>query len=228
MAKTLAQEEFDIKHANEVELAKRELTRRALDTIRVYNPLKTTFAFMYDRYWHRIPPESYKDLDRYLAIHFFKKICDYMIGQQIMVKGEELKKVREAQMGHQFLDHYEENVEVWDKTPKLDDPDLIEQIKRVVLIGVVEEYGMDEPEPDLRVPDAALDYRPLHEQIFSTIDNKIAPDEPVAPQAPEEVLVAPQEAPQEPPKRTIKPIENVPTPKAQPKESLEKEATLNG
>lgn len=225
MAKTLAQEEFEIKHANEVELAKRELTRRALDTIRVYNPLDHTFSFMYDRYWHRIPAKSYKDLDRYLAVHFFKKICDFMIGQQIMVQGDELKKVREKQMGHQFLDHYEENVEVWDKTPKLDDPDLIDQIKKVVLIGVVEEYGMDEPEPEDRVPEAALDYRPLHEQIFATIDNKIAPDEPTAPQEPIVVAPAIEDEPEVP--RVVKPLEDVPNPKLQPKESLEKEATLN-
>lgn len=225
MAKTLQQEEFDIKHANEVELAKRELTRRALDTIRVYNPLNHTFSFMYDRYWHRIPAKSYKDLDRYLAIHFFKKICDKMIGDQIMVQGEELKKVREAQMGHQFLDHYEENVQIWDKTPKLDDPDLIEQIKKVVLIGLVEEYGMDEPEPEERVADAALDYRPLHEQIFSTIDNKIAPEMPTEPREPIVAPIASKKEPEVP--KVIKPLENVPSPKSQPKESLEKEATLN-
>ena len=33
MVKSLAQEQFDIKHANEMEIAKRELARRALDTI---------------------------------------------------------------------------------------------------------------------------------------------------------------------------------------------------
>lgn len=244
MAKSLQQEEFDIKHANEVELAKRELARRALDTIRVYNPLDHTFAFMYDRYWHRIPAKSYKDLDRFLAIHFFKKICDFMIGQQIMTKGEELKALREKQLGKQYTDKYEENLQIWDRTPKLNDPELIEQIKAVVLVGVVEEYGADEPEPEQRIPDAPLDYRPMHERIFDSIDNKIVSTEtPSVPlnrpidQPRVEVPLQPEKTIVEPPtgqepvanaKRIIKPLENVLDPKTQPKESLEKEVSLNG
>lgn len=173
MAKSIAQEEFDVKHANEVELAKRELTRRQLDTIRIYNPLDHAFVFMYDRYNHKIPAKSTKDLDRYLANHFFKKICDYMIGEQILKEGEELKKLREQQMGKQFLDKYEENVQIWDRVPKLNDADLIQQIKDVVVLGLVEEYGMDQIEEEERVPEQALDYRPIHEQIFSAEDKRV-------------------------------------------------------
>ncbi len=232
MAKSIQQEEFELKHANEVELAKRELARRALDTIRIYNPLDHTFAFMYDRYWHRIPAKSYKDLDRYLAMHFFKKICDFMIGEQIMAKGEELKKIRERQMGHVYTDKYEENVQIWDRTPKLNDPELIEKIKQVVLVGVVEEYGMDEPEPDTRVPDEPLDYRPMHEKIFSSIDKISAPSStPEPPVAPVEVnrdFLEPA-APNTPVagQNIIRPVESVPNPKVQPKEELKEEVSLN-
>ncbi len=230
MAKSLQQEEFDIKHANEVELAKRELARRALDTIRVYNPLDHTFAFMYDRYWHRIPAKSYKDLDRYLAVHFFKKICDYMIGQQIMAKGEELKAVREKQLGKQYTDKYEENIQIWDRTPKLNDPELIQQIKAVVLVGVVEEYGAEEPEPEARIPDEPLDYRPMHERIFDTIDKTSAPVERAEmPSVLQKPIVEPPTG-SEPianPKKVVKPLENVPDPKKQPKEELINEVSVN-
>lgn len=184
MVKSLAQEQFELKHQEEVELAKRELERRSLDIIRVYNPLEHTFPFMYNRYWHRIPAKSTKDLPRYLAIHFFKHICDKMIGDQINTEGEALKALREKQMGKQFLDHYEENVQIWDRTPKMNDPELIEQIKKVVIKGIVEEYGMDEPEPELREFDKPLDFRPLHEQVFATIDKVVAdvvPDEKLKP-----------------------------------------------
>lgn len=209
MAKSLSQEAFEIKHANEMELAKRELTRRALDTIRIYNPLDHMFAFMYDRYWHRVPAHATKDVDRYLAVHFFKKICDFMIGQQIMLKGEELKALREKQMGKQFLDKYEENVQIWDRQPKLNDPDLIEQIKSVVLLGVVEEYGMDEPEAEEQVAEKPMDFRPLHEQIFSSIDKVVATE-----------TVAKQYTPESP----VKPIEEILDPKPETKKKeLEKE-----
>lgn len=177
MVKSVAQEQFDQQYASELEIAYREIARKSHDVIRVYNPLDQTFAFMYDRYWHRIPSKSYKDLERYLAMHFFKKICDKMIGDQILLKGEDLKKLRENQMGADFLDKYEENVQIWDKVPKLNDPDLIEQIKQVVLIGIVEEYGTDEPEIDAPIVEKSISYVPLHEQIFSTIDKKIVPRE---------------------------------------------------
>lgn len=207
MPKTLAQEAFDLQHANELELALRELARRSHDIIRVYNPLDHTFSFMYDRYWHRIPAKSEKDLERYLAKHFFKKICDKMIGDQIMLKGEELKALREKQLGTQFLDKYEENIMIWDKVPKLDDPDMIEQIKQVVILGVVEEYGMDEPdELEPQIIDKPIDYTPLHEQIFSTVDKKIISNEtttqtPTQVKPIEEIL---SEAPEYKSKATLK------------------------
>ena len=163
--------EFDIKHANEMEIDTRERARRSHDTIRVFNPLSNTFSFMHDRFWHKVPAKSFRDMDRYLAMHFFKKICDFMIGQQIQTKGEELKKLREQQMGHQFLDHYEENVQVWDHTPKINDPDLINEIKKTVIIGLVKEYGMDMPEvQEMPVPETPTDFRDVHEQSFDTID----------------------------------------------------------
>lgn len=169
MPKSLAQEQFELKHATEMEIATRELQRRSLDTIRVYNPLDHTFSFMYDRFWHRTPAKSYKDFPRYLAMKFFKNICDYMIGQQITLKGNELKALREKQMGQQFLDHYEENVQIWDKTPKINDPDLIAQIKKTVLIGVVEEYGAEEPDQEMPVPEQKFDNRSVHEQMFDSL-----------------------------------------------------------
>lgn len=166
---TQQQEEFEQKHNVEMEIATRELKRRSMDTIRVYNPLDTQFSFMYDRYWHRVPAKTEKDFDRYLAMHFFKKICDYMIGQQILAKGEELKAIREKQMGKQYLDKYEENTEVWDRVPTMNDPDLINEIRKIVIVGLVEEYGEDMPEEDLREPEAKIDFRPLHEQAFENI-----------------------------------------------------------
>jgi|GEM_PF-4150196 len=169
MAKSLAQEQFDLKHAQEMEIATRELMRRSHDLIRVYNPLDHTFSFMYDRFWHRVPAKSYKDMERYLALKFFKNIAEYMIGQQITKQGEELKALREKQMGKQFLDHYEENVQIWDRVPKINDPDLLQQIKKVVIIGVVEEYGMYEEPQEAREPEKPMDTRSIHEQLFDNI-----------------------------------------------------------
>jgi len=166
---SLTPTEFEIKHASEVELAKRELARKSLDTIRIYNPLDRVFKYMFDGYWHRVDPKAYDEVPRYLANHFFKKICDEMINEQIMVKGEELKALREKQMGRQFLDKYDENVEVWNKVPKKDDEGLINEIKKVVIIGLVREYGIDDIPEEARVPDAPIDFRPVHERVMDEI-----------------------------------------------------------
>lgn len=169
MNKTIAQEMFDVKHANEMEVARRELLRRSHDMIRVYNPLDQTFSFMYDRFWHRVPAKSTKDMERYLAMKFYKNICDKIIGVQIGKKGQELIDLRIKQMGRGYTDHYEENVEVWDRTPKMNDPELMAQVFKTVIIGVVEEYGLQEEDVEQPVPDAVTDYRSVHEQMFDAL-----------------------------------------------------------
>lgn len=163
----------------ELEMARRELARMSMDTIRVYNPLDTTFSFMYDRYWHRVPAKSEKDFPRYLAMHFFKKIADEIIGNKIQLEGKELKARREKALGQEFKDPYEENVQVWDKMPKLNDPTLLNEIKRTVIVGMVEEYGMDEI-PEEKVVEGPVDQRSIHEQLFDDINQvTISKDTPL-------------------------------------------------
>lgn len=163
---------YAAKHEAEVELAKRELERSSFDTVRVYNPLPIMFSFQRNGYWHRIAARSQKDFPRYLARHYFKKIADKMIGDQQSKKGEELKALREQQMGQQFLDHYEENIQVWDKVPKMNDPELLEQIRKVVIVGLVEEYGMEEPPMD-ELPNSGnvdIQFRSVHQKVFDDYD----------------------------------------------------------
>lgn len=163
-----------------MELTRREMERKSLDTIRLYNPLDHTFRYMYSGYWHQVTAKGTKDEPRYLANHYFKKIAEYMIGTQSIEKGTELLKLREKQLGKQFLDKYEENREVWDKVPRQDDPDLLKEIKDVVIVGLVEEYGMEvmsqQPEERQRPPDL----RSLSDQIFDEGIQKIS-DAPIQP-----------------------------------------------
>lgn len=159
----------------QMELNRREMQRKSQDVIRVYNPLDVKFNFKYDGYPQSVAAKSTKDFPRYLAVHFFKKIADYMIGQQQRLKGEELKALREKQFGKSFLDAYEENIEVWDRVPKLDDPDLLKEIRDTVILGLVEEYGFDVTE-EPQEPTKPLDFRPMHDQLFAEMDKRIDPD----------------------------------------------------
>lgn len=163
----------------QMELTRREMERKSLDTIRVRNPLDVKFSFKYDGYTHSVPALSEKDFPRYLATHYFKKICDHMIGLQIAAKGDDLKKLREKQLGKSFIDKYEENIEIWNKLPRMDDPDLIKAIRDVVVVGLVEEYGYDET-PETREPVKPVDFRSMHDQIFGEVEKRV-PQAPLKP-----------------------------------------------
>lgn len=166
------------KIATEMEMARRELERRSQDTIRIYNPLDHNFRYMRNRYWYSVPSKSFKDVQRYLADHYFKKVSEYMINQQIEAIGNDLKAVREKQMGHVYRDHYEENIEIWDKVPKQNDPELLKKIKEVVIIGLVEEYGLAEPEPDTRIPEETIDFRTAQDKILGEPDKRVSKEMP--------------------------------------------------
>lgn len=170
------------KREQQMEFSRREMQRKSLDTIRVFNPLEYTFKFKYDGYPQSVPAKSSKDFPRYLAVLFFKKISDEIIGQQIMAKGEELLKLREKQLGKSYLDKYEENREVWDKVPRLDDVELLAQIRDIVILGLVEEYGYDEVQ-EAPASIKPVDFRPMHDQLFSEMDKRIA-EEPAKPLKP--------------------------------------------
>ncbi len=137
------------RHERNNEVVRRELERRALDTIRVYNPLDRVFRYKWDSRNFSVPSKGTADVERYLAEAFAQKIIEHMIGLDQMTKGTELLALRQKQLGKTFLDKYEENKEVWDRVPRLNDRELIEQYGGIVVLGLVEEYGMEEIPEDL-------------------------------------------------------------------------------
>ncbi len=166
------------KQEADMELVRREMARISRDIIRVYNPLDFPFKFKWDSYPQSIPAKGTKDIERYLAMAYLKKIAQYMIGEQIMLKGKELLELREKQLGKQFLDKYEENKEVWDKTPKMNDPELIKAIGETVILGLVEEYGMEDVvdnEQPLEKKDTPYD------DAYKLMNRPLIDDEPMRP-----------------------------------------------
>lgn len=143
--------EQEQKQAANNEIVRRELERRSLDTIRVYNPLDTVFRYKYDSRNFSVPAKGTADVERYLAEAYAQKIIEHMIGRDQLVKGNELLALRQKQLGKTFLDKYEENKEVWDRVPKLNDRELIDTYGEMVVLGLVEEYGMEEV-PDQQAP----------------------------------------------------------------------------
>lgn len=157
---------------NAQHLVRREMERKSLDVIRVYNPLGEPFRFMYDSRWFSVPAKGTKDIERFLARHYFHKIAEFIIGQQMLEKGEELLARREKQGQPPFLNKYDENKAIWDNTPRLDNPELLEKIGDSVILGLVEEYGLDLPEAFEEVTKQSTET--LSDQIFKKFDRKVA------------------------------------------------------
>ncbi|MBU6501172.1 MAG: hypothetical protein KGJ89_05395 [Patescibacteria group bacterium] len=163
------------------QLRQRELARKSQDIIRIYNPLYQDFRFLYDGYPNTVKARETKDVERYKAELYFKKISQYIIGLSQIEKGEALLKKRRDRGLDEILDKYQESKQIWDNTPKMNDPQLLEQIAKVVIIGLVEEYGKEEPLPGQR-EEPKPEMTNVDEIIFRKIaDRKIeAAPEPVA------------------------------------------------
>lgn len=160
----------------DAEARRREWARFSQDIIRVYNPLDQDFRFLYDGYPNTIKAKSYKDMERFKARLYVKKIVNHIIGEMQIAVGTDLIAKRRKRGLDEILDPYQENRQVWDKTPKLNDSQLQKQIISEVVIGLVEEYGKEEPLPEQRVtPRNPLEN--TQEQIFGDLTKeKIAPE----------------------------------------------------
>lgn len=167
----------------DMEIVRREMERFSKDTIRIYNPLDFIFKYKWDSRNFSVPSKGTRDVERYLANAYAKKIIEYMIGQQQLAKGKELKELREKQLGKTFLDKYEENREVWDRVPKLDDQDLIKELGQTVIIGLVEEYGM-EPLDEFQAPVERQET--AYDSLRNLMNTKIVDGEPMKPYVEEE------------------------------------------
>lgn len=156
---------------NDMQLVRRERERRSLDTIRIFNPLDFPFKYQWDSRPFTVRAKSTDEVERYRAEAYAKKIITYMIGQQALVKGKELLELRQQQFGRSFLDKYEENKEVWDRVPRLDDQHLIQELGEVVVLGMVREYGVEEA-PDRDTQPIEKQETP-YDSLFKRMDRKI-------------------------------------------------------
>lgn len=155
---------------NEMELVRREMARKSRDLIRVFNPTKYPFRFTWDSYPIIIPAQGYKNIERYLAEVYLRKMSQKLISEQMMKEGKELLELRQKQFGKTFTDKYEENKEVWDRVPKLNDPKLIDEISKVIIIGLDSEYGVEEvPEREEILEKQETPY----DEAYKRMDHKI-------------------------------------------------------
>lgn len=115
-------------------------------------------------------------MERFKAKLYVRKIVQYMIGRIQDIRGNELLKKREERGQDQILDKYQESMQIWMNVPKLDDKQLTEDIFNQVIVGLVEEYGLEEPLPEQKVQPRSIMSSPEEELFAKMTKVKIADD----------------------------------------------------
>lgn len=154
----------------------REMYRKSMDSIRVYNPTQKDFVVEWDGFKH-IVPSSKKDmgfgrgqriLSRYLAEKYARDMKDHLINTK---NNEEITKLiddqpRELRAKYE-TDPYERQA-LWNRLPRTDDPKKIKEIYEVIWMGVEERYGLDQAETDEN--DGRIDPRTIEEQVLASLE----------------------------------------------------------
>ena len=168
-------------NAKEVEAYRRELYRKSMDRIRVYNPTDKDFIVLWgtEKYKYVFPNKD-KDsgwgkgqrvIERYIAEKYARDIKDYIINK---MADNDLKATVER-LEKAGVDNY-----LWKANEtyqqagkyKTDNPKLIKEIYEQVWLGVEEEFGMDTTETmdEGTAPQGST--LTVEEQILSKMDKK--------------------------------------------------------
>lgn len=167
----------------EQEAFHRELYRRSLDSIRVYNPTDKDFIVVWDKFKHIVPNKNkdmgygngQKVLPRYIAQKYAKDIKNQIINNMADEELNALKKKYEEQGVENPL--LKANLSVEGKREyRTDNQELISKIYKQVWLGVEEEYGLTAEEKETK-SDGQIDSRPIEEQILDNMDKKYVPEE---------------------------------------------------
>lgn len=156
-----------------MEASRREMERKSLDTLRIFNPTDKVFRYMFNGFWNTVDSQGTKDVPRYLAAHYLKKITERIIGDMATAKGNEMLDKKKGTSNPEYLDKYVENQEVWLKVPRTDDPELAKEIRDQVILGIVEEYGMELPDPSEAEQARRPQFDPLQNQLVNEVTKRV-------------------------------------------------------
>ena len=176
------EEETSPQNIRQSEAFKRELYRKSMDRIRVYNPTDKDHVIVWGTEKYKfIVPNKNKDtgwgkgqavIERYLAEKYARDMKNYLIHKM----ADDTVKAMADKMEKMGVDS-----SLWKANEtfaqsgkyKTDNPELIKQIYSEIWLGVEEEYGLNTVEDDDN--SFTSDLRPVEEQILSTMDRKASP-----------------------------------------------------
>lgn len=126
----------------ELEKIRKELYRKSLDDIRVYNPTKEDRVVVYAGFNHVVPAEKEHVLPRYIANKYVREYVDEMINRDENEKVEEENKQR-AENGNPPISPQERETLALRYGLHHRNKELREKYIKQVYKGIDKEYGLD-------------------------------------------------------------------------------------
>ena len=157
---------------------KRELQRRSLDQIAIFNPLDIEFQTIYDGFTHIAPAKKESTFPRYIAEKWLKEFADYMINRDEDTEVRKENEKRKA-VGHQPLSPEEKNDFVSANGLLTSNDDLRLKYIKIAYKGISREHGLDMPAG--QTPQK-LDKRPADVKILEALDKEMGTEFPDIPE----------------------------------------------
>jgi hypothetical protein len=157
----------------------REMERKSLDTIMVYNPTEKDYMIEWDQRYHRVPAKNKNmgfgngrmELPRYLAEKYAREMKNHIINTLADSYMADLRRKREIS-GHPFRDKFEENNDALPLVPKTNDLERVREIYKTLILGVVREWAMEQPENQ---SGEAYDTKTPEEQVLESMNAPYVP-----------------------------------------------------
>ena len=151
--------------------------RKKYDVIRVKNPTNEDFYVKYDiGKYQKVPANSTIDIPRYMATRYVEHMKDKIVH-------DKAQKMHDAQIAEKdkkglpvYTDKYTENKETYETAnyPKTDNPAVIAPIFDELWVGVVHEFGLDQPPTNQPKP-GEVDMATASQKILDGLDKKRVP-----------------------------------------------------
>ena len=156
------------------EIFHRELERRSFDVIRVKNPDNKDFFVDWDHRYHRVPANGTADLPRYIAVHYIRNKSVDIVNKLAQKMHDEFITDRRKKGLPEYQDKNIENNETYmtQQYPKTNDRELMTKIYSELWLGLVYEFGKDNPLPQQKATEYENDITPLEEKILRELGNR--------------------------------------------------------
>lgn len=161
----------------------REMYRKSLDNIRVYNPTNADYIIEWDGFKHVVPHKN-KDtgfgkgqrvLSRYLAEKYARDMKNQIINMESEERVKQMIEDAPLELKSKYQDDPFEKQKLYERVPRTDDPKKIKEIYDVLWMGVEEQYGLDQEVAD--TSDGKIDVRTVEERTLADLERPVKKQE---------------------------------------------------